>query len=176
MKNSLASRRCNYVRQNSVATFARTWVSKRHLGFNDIFLTLGYDGVPERVLSYDHFSATRHWTQKHDLSDVPEDERQKARYALANDYREAILREPLELIEYIVRNDRPFTELVTADYIMVSPYTARGYGIYEELQDHFTDLEDPLEYIPTRLRASTSPTRNSSRTSSAMFMARQTFR
>jgi hypothetical protein len=28
-----------------------------------------------------------------------------------------------------VREDRPFTEIVTADYIMESPYTARGYGI-----------------------------------------------
>ena len=35
-----------------------------------------------------------------------------------------------KLIEHIVRNDRPFTEIVTADYIMVTPYSARGYGIY----------------------------------------------
>jgi len=27
---------------------------------------------------------------------------------------------------YIVRHDRPFTEIITADYIMVSPHTARG--------------------------------------------------
>ena len=122
-------------------------------GFNDVFLTRGYDGLPERVLSYDHFGSTRHWPQEHDLSDVPEEQRQRARYALTADYREAILREPLELIEYIVRNDRPFTELVTADYIMVSPYTARGYGIYDQLKDQFADPEDPFEYIPTRLRA-----------------------
>ena len=40
-------------------------------GFNDIFLTLGYNGVGEEVLSYDHFQPTRRWYQKHDLSDVP---------------------------------------------------------------------------------------------------------
>ena len=34
----------------------------------------------------------------------------------------------MRLIEYIVRNNRPFTEVATADYTMVSPYTARGYG------------------------------------------------
>ena len=68
-------------------------------------------------------------------------------------YRESILREPLELITHIVRTNRPFTELVTADYIMVSPYTARGYGIYEELKDQFKNTEDPFEYIPAKVPA-----------------------
>lgn len=123
-------------------------------GFNDIFLTAGgYEDVPENILSYAHFSKTRHWYQKFDLSDVPKEDRQKARWKLADVYREAFLREPMELIEYIVRNDRPFTELVTADYIMVSPYTARGYGIYDELRDQFKDPDDPFEYIPAKLRA-----------------------
>ena len=36
-----------------------------------------------------------------------------------------VLREPLELVKHIVRNDRPFTGIVTADYIMVSPYTSQ---------------------------------------------------
>ncbi|MEO1991221.1 MAG: hypothetical protein ABGW78_04750, partial [Pirellulales bacterium] len=95
-------------------------------GFNDIFLTLGYDGVPERVLGYRNFGETRHWTQKYDLSHIADEkERRQALYKLTGDYRASMLREPLELIEYIVRHERPFTEIVTADYIMVSPYTAR---------------------------------------------------
>jgi hypothetical protein len=84
-------------------------------GFNDIFLTLGIDGNAEAtVLSYEHFEKTRLWTQKHDLSHVPEKDRQKARYKLDDDYRKALLGEPMKLIEHVVRNDRPFTELVTA--------------------------------------------------------------
>ncbi|PHS11202.1 MAG: hypothetical protein COA78_10300 [Blastopirellula sp.] len=122
-------------------------------GFNDIFLTQGYDGNAEIVLSYDHFNKTRLWYQKHDLSPIPEKDQQKARYKLAGDYRASIRREPLKLIEHIVRNDHPFTELVTADYIMVSPYSARGYGIYEKLKDQFKDANDPHEYIPTKLPA-----------------------
>ena len=35
-------------------------------GFNDIFLTLGYEGNGEEVLSYDHFQPTRLWYQKFD--------------------------------------------------------------------------------------------------------------
>ena len=71
-------------------------------------------------------------------------------------YRQAIQREPYELIEYIIRNERPFTELVTADYILVSPYTARGYGVLEDLKEQFEDPDDPFEFIPTQIPALTS--------------------
>ncbi|MEI8380364.1 MAG: DUF1592 domain-containing protein [Planctomycetota bacterium] len=122
-------------------------------GFNDIFLTIGIEDNAETLLSYDHFEKTRLWYDKHDLSHVPEAERQRARWKLADVYRDALLREPLELITHIVRNNRPFSELVTADYIMVSPYTARGYGIFDEVKDQFKDPENPFEYIPARLKA-----------------------
>jgi hypothetical protein len=122
--------------------------------FNDIFLTVGYIDGAESALSYDHFSETRHWTQKHDLSHIADEkERTRAGYKLADDYRAALFGEPMRLIEHIVKNDRPFTEIVTADYIMVSPYTARGYGIYDELKSQFQDPDDPFEYIPVKLKA-----------------------
>ncbi|RYD26949.1 MAG: DUF1549 domain-containing protein, partial [Verrucomicrobiaceae bacterium] len=122
--------------------------------FNDIFLVRGYDDGAESALTYEHFEKTRHWTQKHNLDHIADEkERQKARYKLADDYREALLREPLELVKYIVRYDRPFTEIVTADYIMVSPYTSRGYGLHEELREKFRNPEDPFEYLPVRLKA-----------------------
>jgi hypothetical protein len=124
-------------------------------GFNDVFLTLGYNGNGEDVLSYNHFQHTRHWYQKHSLDHLPEKDRQRARYKLADQYREALRREPLELLRHIVRSDRPFSELLTADYTMVSPYTSRGYGVYEELKDKFQDPESPFEFIPTRLKALT---------------------
>lgn len=122
-------------------------------GFNDIFLTLGYNGNGEDVLSYNHFQPTRHWYQKHNLDHIPEKDRQRARYKLADQYREALRREPLELLRYIVSNDRPFSEILTADYTLVSPYTARGYGIFDKLQDQFKDPDDPFEYIPAKLPA-----------------------
>ena len=122
--------------------------------FNDIFLTRGYIDGAESALSYDHFEKTRHWTQEHDLSHTgDENAQQKARYKLADNYREALLREPLELIKYIVANDRPFTEIVTADYIMVSPYTSRGYGNFDEVRAQFRNPDDPFEYVPVRLKA-----------------------
>src|SRR5262249_7782869 len=122
-------------------------------GFNDIFLTVGIDDPVATVLTYEHCQKTRLWTQKHDRSHVPEKERQKARYKLDADYRKALLGEPMKLVEHIVRNDRPFTEIVTADYIMVTPYTARGYGIFDEVKAQFKDPDDPFEYIPVKLKA-----------------------
>ena len=60
----------------------------------------------------------------------------------------AIAREPLQLVRYIVENERPFSEIVTADYTMVNPFSARVYGVDLSL---FTDPEDPDEWIPTTL-------------------------
>lgn len=37
--------------------------------------------------------------------------------------------EPLKLIEYVVMNDRPFTEILTADYMLTDDITARIYGV-----------------------------------------------
>lgn len=124
-------------------------------GFNDIFLLLGVDGNPDQnVLSYDHFEKTRQWYAAEKFEDIKDEKaRVQAGYKLANDYRKAILGEPMKLVEYIVRNDRPFTEIVTADYIMVSPYSARGYGVYDAVKDQFKDPKDPFEYLPVRLPA-----------------------
>lgn len=132
-------------------------------GFNDIFLTLGLDGATEAtVLSYDHFNQTRLWYQKHDLSHIKDEkERKQAGYKLANDYRKALLGEPMKLVEHVVRNDKPFTEIVTADYIMVSPYTARGYGIFDQIKDQFKNSDDPFEYVPVKLKALVSRDKNS---------------
>ena len=123
-------------------------------GFNDIFLTDGYEGNGELILSYDHFNETRHWYQKHDFSHIEgKRQRQEALWDMARIYRESIRAEPLELIANVVRNNRPFTEIMTADYMMVSPYSARGYGIYQQVKEQFKDPDNPFEYVPARLPA-----------------------
>jgi hypothetical protein len=124
-------------------------------GFNDIFLTIGIEDNAETLLSYHHFEKTRLWYQHWDFSNLPEAERERAGWKLADVYRDALLQEPLRMIEHIVRNDRSFTEIATADYIMVSPHSARGYGIFESIKDQFKNPEDPFEYIPAKLPALT---------------------
>ncbi len=123
-------------------------------GFNDIFLTPGIDDVAENVLSYEHFEKTRHWYQHWEFPDIKDaKEKERAGWRLADDYREAIKGEPMALISHIVRHDRPFTEIITADYIMVTPHSARGYGIYDDIKSQFKNPQNHMEYIPVRLKA-----------------------
>jgi len=123
-------------------------------GFNDIFLTNGYDGNGELILSYNHFEKSRLWYHKYDLSHIKDEkERKEALYAMSREYRKAIREEPLELIAHVVRNNRPFTEIMTADYMMVSPYSARGYGIFDQVKKRFKDADNPFEYVPAQLPA-----------------------
>ncbi len=113
-------------------------------GFSDIFLTAGYDDVGETVLPYSHFR-NRLW-----YNSLPDGDEKRQ---IVDDYRYTIRREPVELIAYIVRENRPFTEILTGDYMVVSPYTARGYGIYDQVSSQFNDANDPFEFVPTQLPA-----------------------
>ncbi|MDE0206996.1 MAG: hypothetical protein OXP66_13340, partial [Candidatus Tectomicrobia bacterium] len=56
-------------------------------------------------------------------------------------------RAPLELIAYVVENDRPYTEVLTADYIMANSWAARAYGA----STYFSDPEDVYEFRPSRI-------------------------
>jgi PHD/YefM family antitoxin component YafN of YafNO toxin-antitoxin module len=57
---------------------------------------------------------------------------------LSND---AVAREGLELINHITRNNRPITELVTADYIMVNWYSQKVYdAVLVNINDTFATL------------------------------------
>lgn len=139
-------------------------------GFNDIFLTPGIDDVPENVLSYEHFDKTRHWNQKWDFSHIKDErERKEAGWELGRHYGESMAREPMELVKHIVRNDRSFAEIITADYIMVSPYSARGYGIFEENKARFKNPDDHFEYLPVKLKALTGRSEKTNQESATGF-------
>ena len=58
-----------------------------------------------------------------------------------------LAREALNLVNYVVRNDRPYTEILTADYQMFTPYSAKSYGISVD----FKDPNDPWEAAPGKL-------------------------
>lgn len=60
---------------------------------------------------------------------------------------QALQREPLELIAHVVMNERPYTEILTADYLMVNPYSARIYGGNVV----FEDSTDPDEWREGRI-------------------------
>lgn len=109
--------------------------------YNDLLLTDKYIGGNSAtdLLDTDDFPGRYYY------NDLPDDteEGQLARRHSNN----SVAREPLDLIAHVVRNDRPFTEILTADYILVNPYSARVYGVDAE----FEDPTDPTEFREGRI-------------------------
>ena len=56
-------------------------------------------------------------------------------------------RAPLELIARVVEEDLPYTEILTADYIMANPMAAHAYDADTE----FDDPDDPTEFQPSEI-------------------------
>ena len=60
-----------------------------------------------------------------------------------------VRRAPLELVAYVVENDLPYTEILTADYVMANPMAAVAYGS----STRFRNPEDGREFRPSRIES-----------------------
>jgi cytochrome c5 len=60
---------------------------------------------------------------------------------MRNNTNDAIATAPLELIAHVVQNDRPFTEILTADYMLINPFSAKSFGVADQV-----DFNDPTRY------------------------------
>lgn len=114
--------------------------------WNDYLLTDKYHSrngseAAVRLLSSDEFPELR-WFDPG--SGNRDDNYENVKRATNN----GIAREPLALINYVVRNNLPFTEILTADYMMVNPYSARSYGMNDIA---FSDPNNDEEFRPGRL-------------------------
>ena len=56
-------------------------------------------------------------------------------------------RAPLELIAYVVKENLPYSEILTANYVMANPTTAKAYGSTTV----FEDADDVREFRPTQI-------------------------
>ena len=56
-------------------------------------------------------------------------------------------RAPLELVAHVAQNDLPYTEILTADYVMANPLADAAYGGGAA----FDDSDDVLEFKPSRI-------------------------
>jgi len=118
------------------------WLALR---FNDFLLTDFYSPSrnAEDLLSSTDFPEKRwyekYWTRS--KTDQPNMFNDTERYHMYRNVNYAIAREPINLMLHVIKEDRPFSEILTADYILVNPYSARTYGI--DIND-FTFSNDDL--------------------------------
>lgn len=99
--------------------------------YNDLLLTdryLAWTGFAVNILNDEDFPNVGAWYEG----------QSEDRQRLIN---QAVAREPLDLITHVVRNDRPFTEILTAPYMVFSPFSAELYGV----SLGFADPNDPRE-------------------------------
>ena len=71
----------------------------------------------------------------------------KPYYHWRNNVQFGFRRAALELIAHVVQNDLPYTEILTADYIMANPPAAAAYGA----STRFSDPTDPREFRPSKI-------------------------
>ncbi|TXD39118.1 hypothetical protein FRC98_01565 [Lujinxingia vulgaris] len=112
-------------------------------GLADIFLTDYFinGNPPDNVLNSNHYPDRRWWAEM----GLSVEERNE----LALLGRHGLGREPLALFSHIVKNDLPISEFVTADYLMVNPYSAKSYGVEDQVT--FEDPTNKLEFKPAQL-------------------------
>lgn len=95
------------------------FVDRTREWFNDLLLTDKYIGGTDAIgfTDYDRFPGL-YWFEGMEDSG-----------GFQSRVNDAIAREPIELVAHIVQNDLPFTEVLTADYVMVNDYSAVSYGL-----------------------------------------------
>jgi hypothetical protein len=109
--------------------------------YNDVFFTDTYltrDGVNTLNATTPDWPNVLKYFDKIDV--MPADQKARIKYAVS--------REPLSLVQYVVRNDLPFTDILLAPYTVFTPDSAFLYGV----DITFDDPKDPKELKPGTLK------------------------
>ena len=128
--------------------------------YNDTLLQDKYLGSENALsLMRDEDFPSRRWYRDLGL-DLDITEERDLYYYLRAQTNDAIAREILHLISYVVRHELPFTEMLTANYTMVNAFSARAYGVESQLSfGTLTEAEypaypqDPEDFQPVVLAA-----------------------
>jgi hypothetical protein len=90
----------------------------------------------EQACWWDTDGSQNGWSCKAGRFDPPEWNRRE------NETTEALCKESVHTIAFIVDRDLSFKKVLNADWTIVNPYSAKSYGIFEEVYDE-ENLEDP---------------------------------
>ena len=116
--------------------------------WNDILLTDKYLGGTEAI---DLLNPTTYPTARWFMGGPSLGEPvSAAEFWAASDFsNDSLAREALEHIAFVVREGRPFTEVITSDYIAMNPFTAKMYGVND------IEWDNPLN--PSEYREGRAP-------------------
>ena len=93
--------------------------------YNDLLLTNSLANATALRLKVDNFTDGEYFAQ---AKLTAQGYNQADSFSLRTRAGEGIGFAPVELVAHVVRNNRPFTEILTADYTMVNPYSASIFG------------------------------------------------
>ena len=110
---------------------------------NDRLFTDREDGVISEFDRFVDFTNKRY--QLAEAAQAGGDETELRNWERAVQY--GAMRAPLELIARVVERDLPYTEILTANYIMANPWAAEAYGAATE----FNDPESVHEFKPSEI-------------------------
>ena len=119
-------------------------------GANDRLLTDKSAGEPPINLESDvQFvdAINEHYRRKKSAYDSGDARKRRDFWDWAWNVQYGVRRAPLELIAHVVENDRPYTEILTANYVMANPPAAAAYGA----RTRFDDSGDVHEFKPSRI-------------------------
>ena len=113
--------------------------------WNDKYLTDKYlsGGSAIQASDYDRYPNIYYYQQASDNM-----------YDIRDKINDAIAREPLELMRYVFIEDKPWSEILTADYTMVNDWSAYAYGLGGDYPTYGNEVHDiyrpvQLTQVPT---------------------------
>jgi hypothetical protein len=120
--------------------------------YNDMLLTDRYNRGTEAVDLLDmNVYPNALWFDMDDMEEMQGTPYSTYMIALGKEYaNQAVAQDALELIAYVVRNDLPFSEILTADYMVVNPFSAVCFGV-----EHLVEFDNPLD--PNEFRPAQVP-------------------
>ncbi|MBL9100733.1 MAG: DUF1588 domain-containing protein [Myxococcales bacterium] len=111
--------------------------------YNDVFLTDRYYNNTDAVALINPDKYPSYWFEGIDDDGLRDEAARATNKGLA--------REAINLVNHVVRSDRPYTEILTADYLMLTPYTAKAYGVnvkFDNEADPYAMVEGKLPGVP----------------------------
>ena len=115
--------------------------------FEGGFTYLSVYGVPDSLLSTKYCEAAN-WFNYSERT-------QTAQANMCINATESLAREPLEFVSHVVKNNHPFTEILTAQYRLFNVYEATIFGL--DLTPYAGHMSDPTFFVETRFPAMHGP-------------------